>query len=160
MASESSNFRHIVRIVNTDIDGKQKLVGGLRNIKGIGFMFSNMVCSLASISKGRVIGELTDKEVSTINDILKSPFKYNIPRWMLNRRKDPEEAKDSHLLSSDVKFVQENDIKQLKKIKCYKGIRHIQKLPVRGQRTKAHFRNKGKNKALGVKKAKGNKKGK
>jgi len=53
--------------------------------------------------------------------------------------------------------VQENDIKQLKKIKCYKGIRHIQNLPVRGQSTKAHFRKRG-NRALGVKKAKGSKK--
>lgn len=45
----------------------------------------------------------------------------------------------------------EFDIKRLKKIKSYRGIRHAANLPVRGQRTKSHFR-KNKTKSMGIKK--------
>ena len=58
-----------------------------------------------------------------------------------------------HLSSTELQIAKENDIKLLKKIKCYKGIRHIYSLPVRGQSTRSNFRkNKGKAK-LGVKAA-------
>jgi len=155
--AESTNFKYIIRIVNTDLEGSKDIATSLRKIKGVSFMFANLICNLTSIDKSKNTGELTDKEIEQLNSVLKEPLKYKVPRWMLNRRKDPEEAQDIHLISTDVKFVQENDIKQLKKIKCYKGIRHIQNLPVRGQSTKAHFRKRG-NRALGVKKAKGSKK--
>jgi small subunit ribosomal protein S13 len=46
----------------------------------------------------------------------------------------------------------EFDIKRLRKIKSYRGIRHASKLPVRGQRTRANFRRKGH--AVGVKRKK------
>ena len=45
----------------------------------------------------------------------------------------------------------ETDLKRLKKIKSYRGIRHAANLPLRGQRTKAHFR-KNKQKGVGIKK--------
>jgi len=45
----------------------------------------------------------------------------------------------------------------MKKIKCYRGIRHMFNLPVRGQCTRSNFR-KNKGKTTGVKKAKGGKK--
>ena len=50
--------------------------------------------------------------------------------------------------------TKEFDIKRMKKMRSYKGIRHASGLPVRGQRTKSHFRKKGKNKAVGVSKTK------
>ena len=68
---------------------------------------------------------------------------------MLNRRNDPEDGSDKHLLSSDLKFTVENDIKMMKKIKCYKGVRHSLGQPVRGQRTKSNFR-RNKGKVMGV----------
>jgi small subunit ribosomal protein S13 len=50
-----------------------------------------------------------------------------------------------------LKFAKENDVKMMKKIKSYRGLRHQWSLPVRGQRTKSNFRrNKGKG-SLGVK---------
>lgn len=156
--AENQNYRHIVRVVNTDLDGSKNLISTLRKIKGVNFMFANLACNLTGISKEKKTGDLSDKEVEKLNDVLKNPSKFKVPVWMLNRRKDPEEGEDSHLLSTDVKFIKDNDIKQLKKIKCYKGIRHMQNLPVRGQGTKAHFRKKGKNKALGVKKKSSGKK--
>mgnify|MGYP003994385531 CR=1 FL=1 len=53
----------------------------------------------------------------------------------------------------DLKLRKEFDIKRLKKIKSYKGVRHNYNLPVRGQRTKANFRkNRKKSGAKGAKK--------
>ena len=52
--------------------------------------------------------------------------------------------------TSDLRFIQDNDIKMMKKIKSYKGIRHMFRLPVRGQCTRSNFR-KNKGKGMGVK---------
>ena len=50
----------------------------------------------------------------------------------------------------DLDFTVDNDLKRMKMIKCYRGMRHAFGLPVRGQRTKSNFRkNKGKA-SLGV----------
>ena len=63
------------------------------------------------------------------------------------RCEDYETGVDKHLLGTDLDVTQENDIKRLKKIKAYRGIRHIHGQPSRGQRTKSNFRrNKGKHK--------------
>ena len=73
--------------------------------------------------------------------------------------KDYETGKDKHLTVADLTFTQDNDIKIMKKIKSYKGVRHILEQPVRGQKTKSNFRkNKGKV-HLGVKKKAGAKSG-
>jgi small subunit ribosomal protein S13 len=148
-----ATFRHIVRIANTDLDGNKKLGGALLKIKGVGFNFANVLCGLTGIDKRKITGDLSDNEIEKLNDILKNPLEYKIPIWMLNRRNDPETGANQHLLSTDIKYVQENDIKMMKKIKSFKGIRHMLGQPVRGQSTKAHFRKVGR-KALGVKLAK------
>jgi small subunit ribosomal protein S13 len=70
---------------------------------------------------------------------------------MLNRNRDFETGENQHLLTGDLAFVQDNDIKRAKKIKSWTGIRHIRGQPVRGQRTRSHFR-KNKGKVIGVKK--------
>ena len=75
---------------------------------------------------------------------------------MLNRRKDIETGEDKHLLGSDLKLRKEFDLKRMKNIRSYKGVRHALGLPVRGQSTRSHFH---KGKSLGVKKPKKTKKG-
>lgn len=148
------DFKHFVRILNTDLEGAKTLKNSLKKIKGVGFMFANAICSLAGINKNKITGELTDEEAKKLGEIIKNPSKSGVPVWMLNRRKDNETGEDKHLLTSDLDFTKENDIKILKKIKAYRGIRHMFNLPVRGQRTKSNFRpNKGKAR-LGVKRAK------
>jgi len=148
------DFQHFVRILNTDLEGAKTLKNSLRKIKGVGFMFANAVCALAGINENKITGELTDEEAKKLEEIIKNPSKSGIPIWMLNRRKDNETGENKHLLTSDLDFTKENDIKTLKKIKAYRGIRHMFNLPVRGQKTKSNFRpNKGKAR-LGVKRAK------
>jgi len=145
------NFKHFIRIANTDLDGNKSLERSLTKIKGIGFQYSHAICSILKLNGMQKTGYMEDSEIKKIEEFLKNPLKYNIPSWMLNRRNDAETGLDGHLLTSDLDFVQSNDIKMMKKIKSYKGIRHMKGQPVRGQRTKSHFRvNKGK--GMGVKK--------
>jgi small subunit ribosomal protein S13 len=55
---------------------------------------------------------------------------------MLNRRKDLETGVDKHLVGSNLTFQQSLDIKFLKKIRSYRGIKHIKGKRVRGQRSR------------------------
>ncbi len=141
---ESANFRYIVRVANTDLDGKRQLLMGLQKIKGISFMLSNAFCSAAKIDQRKRVGDLSDKEVETLDALIRNK-KPNFPAWLLNRRKDPETGEDMHQIGAELTFTHESDIRQLKKIKCYRGVRHMLGQPVRGQRTRSNFRkNKGK----------------
>ncbi|MCX8194480.1 MAG: 30S ribosomal protein S13, partial [Candidatus Pacearchaeota archaeon] len=90
----------------------------------------------------------SDADIEKITKLIKNP---NFPGWLLNRRKDIETGADRHLITTDLDLAREFDIRRMKKIKSYKGIRHILGQPVRGQRTKAHFR---KGKAIGVSRSK------
>lgn len=158
-SKENEDFRYFIRIANTDLDGKKHIAQALTKIKGVSFMFSNMICNLAGVDKASKTGYLKDEQVKKLDGVLNDLLKYNVPSWMLNRRKNYEDNKDYHLITGDLSFKIENDIKRLKKIRSYRGVRHGMGLPVRGQRTKSNFRrNKGKG-SLGVKKKAGVKSG-
>ena len=140
----NADFKHIVRVAETDLDGNKPLYRALKKIKGLGYSFSNAICNLTGLDRKKKVGDMSEKEIELISDAIKSP---NVPTWMLNRRRDIETNKSFHLVSSKLKFQKDVDIKNLKKIRCRRGIRHGHGLPVRGQRTKAHFR---KGRAVGV----------
>ncbi len=157
--TQQKDFKHFVRIANTDLNGARPIITSLRKIKGVSFMFANLVCHLAKVDKTKKTGELSEEEVKRIDVVMKDPLKAGTPIWMINRRKDVETGEDKHLISADLTFTQDNDIKIMKKIKSYRGVRHILNQPVRGQKTKSNFReNKGKV-HLGVKKKAGAKSG-
>ncbi len=142
---ENSNFKYIVRIANTDLDGKKQLIMGLQKIKGVSFMMANAYCAVAGISKLKRVGDLSDADISKLDLLLKNQKPNQIPSWLFNRRKDFETGSDLHQIGSELVFTHESDIRLMKKIKSYKGIRHMQNAPVRGQRTRSNFRkNKGK----------------
>ena len=147
------DFRHLVRIIDTDLDGNKHIGNALHKIKGIGFMYANAVCTIANIHHTKRTGVLSDDEVARLDAVIRNPLQYGIPIWMLNRRKDYDDGTDKHLLTADIDYARENDIKIMKKIKSFKGVRHILGQPVRGQRTKSNFR-KNKGKVMGVKRAK------
>ena len=133
-------FKHIIRIAHADLDGNKAIYYGLTKIPGISYMISNAICNTLNLDRNKRLGEFTQEEVKKIEDVLKHPSKYKFPLWLLNRRKDPETGIDEHLTAVDLKLRKENDIKLMKKIRSYKGVRHALNLPVRGQRTRAHFR--------------------
>ena len=140
----------IVRILSKDIEGKSTIYAGLSKIKGISWGLSNVVCKALKIDKNRRIDSLTDKEISKISEFVKNP---KIPGFLVNRQKDFETGENKHLIGSALELQTEFDIKRLKKIKSYRGYRHMAGLPSKGQRTKSHFR-KNRSKAVGIKKKK------
>jgi len=148
-----SNFKHIVRIANVDLPGEKQIQFAMTKIKGIGINFADAVCISAGVKKNTKTGYLTDEEVVKLNTVMGNPAKAGIPTWMFNHRKDFETGEEKHHITGNLVFVHDNDLKSLKKIRCYRGIRHIQGQPVRGQRTKSHFR-KNKGKVVGVVKKK------
>jgi small subunit ribosomal protein S13 len=150
MAPEQEQ-KHIVRIANTDLKGEKETIIALKGIKGLSFSFNSAICKVAGINPRKKMGLLSDAEVKKIVDILKDPESFNIPNWMLNKRKEYESGIDKHVIAVDWDLGREDDIKRMRKIKCYKGVRHSLHAPVRGQRTRSNFRaNKGK--VVGVKK--------
>jgi len=138
----------IVRILSKDLEGGLAIYPGLAKIKGVSWSLSNAVCNCLNLDKKRKIGSLSEKELEEISVFIKNP---NVPDYMKNRRRDFEKGESKHLIGTDLDLRKDFDIKRLKKIKSYRGIRHAAGLPLRGQRTKAHFR-KNRNKGSGIKK--------
>lgn len=142
-----------VRLLDTDIPANLTVYSGLTRIKGIGFSLANAICNYFDIDKHKRLYNLSEEEIKKINSFPNITDKF--PSWLLNRGKDRTTSSNMHLLSSKLDLSKEFDIRRLKKIKCYRGIRHMFGQPVRGQRTKGHFRRKGG--AVGVSKAKSKK---
>jgi small subunit ribosomal protein S13 len=138
----------LVRILSKDIEGKMKVYPGLTKIKGVSWAFSNAVCKILKIDKNKTIGSLTEEEIQNISNFIKNP---ELPIYIMNRRRDTETGDEKHLTGTDLDLRKDFDIKKLKKIKSYRGLRHTSGLPSRGQRTKAHFRSNRK-KGSGIKK--------
>ena len=130
----------IVRILNTDLDANKNILYGLTGIKGVSYTFSKAVTVALGLDAYRKLGSLTPEEIEKIEDCLKNPSKYNIPSFLFNRRRDPESGLDMHLIGPDVDIFKSMDIKREIELKTYKGFRHMYGQPVRGQRTRSHFR--------------------
>ena len=131
-----SSFTHILRVVNTNVDGRQKVIFALAAIKGIGPRFAAVICKKADIDTTRRAGELTPAEVEKIVAIMQNPAEFKIPTWMLNRQKDVKDGSNSQILSNSLDTKLRDDLERLKKMKVHRGLRHFWGLRVRGQHTK------------------------
>ena len=145
---DKTNEDRLVRIMSKDIEGKMRVYAGLAKIKGVSWSFSNAICNSLGIDKKRKIGSLSKEEIKKISEFVKNP---KLPSFLVNRRKDFQSGEDKHLNGSELELQQEFDIKRLKKIKSYRGLRHMVNLPLRGQRTRSHFR-KNRRRGSGIKK--------
>ena len=145
----SKEFKHIIRIKGTDLEGSKKVTYGLTKIKGVGVSMANTIVKLGNLKADTRLGHLTDAEISTIEDIISDFSKHSIPSRLVNRRKDLDSGRDIHLITADLTLRTKNDIDFMKNIKSWKGIRHSLGLKVRGQRTKCTGRT---GRSVGVKK--------
>lgn len=132
-------FKYIVRIAATDLDGNKPTMYALTNIKGINYMVANAIVKRAGVNGKERIGNLSDEEIERISKVIETINEW-LPPWMRNRRKDLFTGKDKHLIGTDIDLTLREDINFLKKIRCYRGIRHERGLPVRGQRTRSNKR--------------------
>jgi small subunit ribosomal protein S13 len=145
----SQEYRYIVRIMGTDVQGTQKTSYAVSHIKGISTSLSNAILKKAGVNPDLRVGLITESDVNKIEDVIRDPVKYGIPAWMFNRRKDSDTGKDMHVLGADLAFKIKTDIDGAKEIRSWRGYRHAYSLKVRGQRTKTTGRS---GKSLGVKK--------
>ena len=150
---KEKNEFSIIRVLQTDIPGNKNTLTGLTYIKGGSWSLSNAVCKILKLDETKKIKDLDEKEIKMISEFLSNP-KSEIPRFLINRRNDFETGEDFHLIGASLDMKKEFDIRRLKKIRSYRGLRHAFNHPTRGQRTRAHFRSKGKKKAVGVKRKK------
>ncbi|MBU5682184.1 MAG: 30S ribosomal protein S13 [Candidatus Aenigmatarchaeota archaeon] len=136
--------RPVVRLIDTDIDGTLPIRRAIWKIKGVSFSYGNAVCKVfkevTGIDREFLIGNLNDEQIQILEDIIRNPQKYNIPSWLYNRRKDIYDGKDYHIVGDDVKIKMQFDIKREIELGTYRGWRHKLGQPVRGQRTRSHFR--------------------
>ncbi|EFX69747.1 40S ribosomal protein S18 [Daphnia pulex] len=129
-------FQHILRILNTNIDGKIKIMFAVTSIKGVGRRYANVVLKKADIDLTKRAGELSEEEVEKLITIMANPRQYKIPDWFLNRQKDIKDGKFSQVTSNMLENKLREDLERLKKIRAHRGLRHYWGLRVRGQHTK------------------------
>ena len=133
------NFREKVffRQLRSQVDGNAKVEYGLTQIRGVGRRFAQAIVRVAGIDPTMRIGAIPEKDLNRLEEIIMQPIENGIPNWMVNRPKDLRSGEDKHIIGNKLDLSLKNDIDRMKKIKSYKGIRHHQRLKVRGQRTKS-----------------------
>ena len=95
----SPTFQHILRVMNTNIDGKRNIMFAITAIKGVGRRYANLVLKKADIDLSKRAGELSEEDVEKIITIMQNPRQYKIPNWFLNRQKDIKDGKLNILLN-------------------------------------------------------------
>ena len=149
---KDDNFKYILRVFNTNLDGKQKVPFALRKIKGVGRRFAKMITYSANIDANKRAGELTDAEVEKIIDVVNKPLEYGLPEWVVNRKKDPKDGTYTQQVSNGWDTKIREDLEKMKKIRLHKGLRHYFGIKVRGQHTNSTGR---RGKTVGVSRTKG-----
>jgi len=145
----STEFRHIIRMMGNDLDGTRNVVYALTKIRGVDIRLANAIVKKAGIPLEKRLGFLSDIEIRKIEEIVRNLEDYDLPAWLLNRRKDLETGKDLHITTSDLDLQTKIDIERKKTLRSWQGYRHAYGLRVRGQRTRTTGR---KGKAVSVRK--------
>jgi small subunit ribosomal protein S13 len=133
------NFRYIVRIMNSDIDGNKSLIMGIQNVKGVGPRVAAVVAKRTGIKPSEKMGNLSEAQTDEITKIISSYPEF-APHWAVNRQNDIETGEDMHIFGVDLDVMKKDDINRMKMIRCYKGVRHEQGQKVRGQKTRSNGR--------------------
>lgn len=123
----------MARIAGVDLPREKRVVIGLTYIYGIGKPRSIEILKSTAISEDTRVKDLSEEEVSKLRAIIESDY----------------------MVEGDLRREIAMNIKRLKEIGCFRGIRHRKGLPVRGQKTKTNARTrKGPKKTVGRKKKK------
>lgn len=107
----------MARIAGVDLPREKRVEIGLTYIYGIGRATAKRITEEAGIAESTRVRDLTDSEVSKLREII-----------------------DTLMVEGDLRREIALNIKRLKEIGCYRGIRHRKGLPVRGQKTKTNAR--------------------
>jgi len=106
-----------MRILGITVPNEKRLEIGLTCLYGIGVSSARKILDQVGIDRGKKAKDLTLDEENRIRSVVeKIPIEGNLKREIAA------------------------NIKRLKDVKSYRGVRHIKRLPVRGQRTKTNSR--------------------
>jgi small subunit ribosomal protein S13 len=136
---ENPNFRHIVRLANTDLDGKRPVLMALTEVRGVGRRVAEAVTRLSGMDPKNRLGDLSEEQTDGIEQILLT-LAQRVPQWMTNHPLDRNTGESHHVVAGDLESAVRDDINQMKMIRCYRGIRHERGQKVRGQRTRSNGR--------------------
>ncbi len=134
----------IIRISGKDINGELSITRALDQIKGVGssmaYALSVAIEQKLNIPRNTQMLTLSEQQIESIEDIIKSPADYGIPTYLLNRNKDMETGKNIHVVSNDLIFATRQDINKDVTIQVWRGYRHQYGQKVRGQHTRTKGR--------------------
>ena len=120
----------MARLLGVDIPNRKKIEYSLRYVYGIGPMRAKSILDETGIDPNIRTQELSEQELSQISKVI------------LERK---------YLVEGDLRRTITGNMKRLQSIRCYRGLRHQQGLPVRGQCTITNARTrKGARKTVGV----------
>lgn len=121
----------MARIAGVNIPSNKKVEISLTYIHGIGRIKAGEICKKADINPNKRVYDLGENEVVKLREVIDSAY----------------------IVEGDLRREVSMNIKNLIDIKSYRGLRHMRKLPVRGQRTHTNARTrKGKAVAIAGKK--------
>ncbi len=118
----------MARIAGVNVPENKRIKIALTYIYGVGEFLSKKILDEAKIDVNKKAKDLSSEEVALIQRIMDAKYR----------------------VEGNLRQVVKSNIKRLKDIKSYRGLRHIKKLPVRGQRTKTNSRTVRGNKRLNV----------
>ncbi len=107
-----------VRLAGVTIPSDKRVVISLTYIYGIGLTTSKKILENLKIDESVRVKDMTEDQANQLRTVIEKQFK----------------------VEGDLKREVVSNIKRLKEINCYRGIRHKKRLPVRGQRTKTNSR--------------------
>jgi len=121
----------LARIAGVNIPTSKRVPIGLRYIYGIGPYHASQICEQLKIGDNKRIHQLTEEEVLKIREVIDKEY----------------------TVEGDLRRQTSMNLKRLRELGCYRGIRHRKGLPVRGQKTHSNARTrKGKAVAIAGKK--------
>lgn len=119
----------MVRLIGINLPDNNKIGYALTVLYGIGWWRSKKILMETGVDEKKRVKELTEDEIKKLTSYIEKNFK----------------------IEGDLREEISEDIKRLKEIGSYRGIRHLKGLPSRGQRTKSNARTKrGKRKTVGA----------
>ena len=110
----------MARVAGTNIPNEKRVEVALTYIYGIGQVRANQILHEVKIDPNTRVKDLSEDQLSKIREYVDT----------------------NYVVEADLSREVTGNIKRLKEIKAYRGIRHSAKLPVRGQRTKTNARTK------------------
>jgi len=123
-----NNNKPMARISGIELPKEKRVQIGLTYIFGVGQSRANKILKNTNVKPDTKVKDLSDDEIKRIQNYIDKNFK----------------------VEGELRQIVQDNVKRLKNINSYRGIRHLKGLPVRGQRTRTNTRTVRGNKRVTV----------